>query len=306
MIKMILDCDPGHEDFFGLMLALANTDKVEIKAVSTTVAYQTVENVQKNAMKALTLLGRTDIPVAHGAAKPLIEPFGLADNWREFTGLDGTEFPEPGFEPSELAGIDLMAKTLREADEPMVIGISGPVTNVALLLAAHPELHSKIEKIVLMGGAINTGNRYPGVEYNFSIDPDAAKIIVNSGVPVVMITRDLTEQGVISSETVAKMRAIENPVAQAAADLMENYGDFSNPDVPVVWNDPEVIAYLIDPSMFAGKAYYVDVETQGQLTRGRLVVDQYDMTGKPANAELMTTLDNDKFVALILDSLAKY
>lgn len=150
MIKMILDCDPGHEDFFGLMLALANTDKVEIKAVSTTVAYQTVENVQKNAMKALTLLGRTDIPVAHGAAKPLIEPFGLADNWREFTGLDGTEFPEPGFEPSELAGIDLMAKTLREADEPMVIGISGPVTNVALLLAAHPELHSKIEKIVLI------------------------------------------------------------------------------------------------------------------------------------------------------------
>ena len=157
-----------------------------------------------------------------------------------------------------------------------------------------------------MGGAINTGNRYPGVEYNFSIDPDAAKIIVNSGVPVVMITRDLTEQGVISSETVAKMRAIENPVAQAAADLMENYGDFSNPDVPVVLNDPEVIAYLIDPSMFAGKAYYVDVETQGQLTRGRLVVDQHDMTGKPANAELMTTLDNDKFFALILDSLAKY
>ena len=262
MIKMILDCDPGHEDFFGLMLALANTDKVEIKSVSTTVAYQTVENVQKNAMKALTLLGRTDIPVAHGAAKPLIEPFGLADDWREFTGLDGTEFPEPGFEPSELAGIDLMAKTLRETDEPMVIGISGPVTNVALLLAAHPELHSKIEKIVLMGGTINTGNRYPGVEYNFSIDPDAAKIIVNSGVPVVVITRDLTEQG--------------------------------------------VIAYLIDPSMFAGKAYYVDVEAQGQLTRGRLVVDQHNMTGKPANAELMTTLDNDKFVALILDSLAKY
>ena len=121
-----------------------------------------------------------------------------------------------------------------------------------------------------------------------------------------MITRDLTEHGVISSETVAKMRAIENPVAQAAADLMENYGDFSNPDVPVVLNDPEVVAYLIDPSMFAGKAYYVDVETQGQLTRGRLVVDQHDMTGKPANAELMTTLDNDKFVALILDSLAKY
>lgn len=305
MTDIILDCDPGHEDFFGLMLALANTDKVNIKAISTTVAYQTVENVQRNAMKALTLLGRTDIPVAHGAAKPLVEPFGLADNWREFTGLDGADFPEPGFAPSELSGIELMAKTLREADAPMVIAISGPVTNVALLLAAHPELHDKIEKIVLMGGAINTGNRYPGVEYNFSIDPEAAKIVVNSGVPVVMITRDLTEQGVITAETVAKMRAVDNPVAQVAADLMDHYGDYSG-TAPVVLNDPEVIAYLIDPTMFSGVDYYVDVETQGQLTRGHLVVDQHHMTGKQSNATLMTMLDNDKFVDLILSSLTAY
>ncbi|QBO36881.1 ribonucleoside hydrolase [Periweissella cryptocerci] len=305
MKNIILDCDPGHEDFFGLMLALTSTE-INIQAISTTVAYQTPENVQKNAMKALELLGRTDIPVARGAAKPLIEPFGLADNWRDFTGLDGANFPIPSFAPSQLSGIDLMAKTLSESAEPMTIAISGPVTNVALLVAAHPELHAKIEQIVLMGGAINTGNRYPGVEYNFSIDPEAAKILLNSGLPIVMATRDMTEQGIITEATVAKMRAIDNPVAQVAADLMENYGDFSDPDTPVVLNDPEVIAYLIDPMMFTGTDYYVDVETQGQLTRGRLVVDQNDMTGNLPNAKLLTSLDNDRFVALILDSLATY
>lgn len=305
MKNIILDCDPGHEDFFGLMLALASTS-VNIKAISTTVAYQTPENVQKKAMKALELLGRTDIPVARGAAKPLIEPFGLADNWREFTGLDGANFPTPSFAPSEFAGIDLMAKTLRESTEPMTIAISGPVTNVALLVAAHPELHDKIEQIVLMGGAINTGNRYPGVEYNFSIDPEAAKMLLHSGIPVVMATRDMTEQGIITETTVGKMRAIANPVAQAAADLMENYGDFSDPDTPVVLNDPEVIAYLIDPLIFTGTDYYVDVETQGQLTRGRLVVDQHNMTDNQPNAKLLTEMDNDRFVSLILESLATY
>lgn len=305
MKNIILDCDPGHEDFFGLMLALASTS-VNIKAISTTVAYQTPENVQKNAMKALELLGRTDIPVARGAAKPLIEPFGLADNWREFTGLDGANFPTPSFAPSEFAGIDLMAKTLRESAEPMTIAISGPITNVALLVAAHPELHDKIDQIVLMGGAINTGNRYPGVEYNFSIDPEAAKMLLHSGIPVVMATRDMTEQGIITETTVAKMRALANPVAQAAADLMENYGDFSDPDTPVVLNDPEVIAYLIDPLIFTGTDYYVDVETQGQLTRGRLVVDQHNMTDNQPNAKLLTEMDNDRFVSLILESLATY
>lgn len=305
MKNIILDCDPGHEDFFGLMLALASTS-VNIKAILTTVAYQTPENVQKNAMKALELLGRTDIPVARGAAKPLIEPFGLADNWREFTGLDGANFPTPSFAPSEFAGIDLMAKTLRENAEPMTIAISGPVTNVALLVAAHPELHDKIDQIVLMGGAINTGNRYPGVEYNFSIDPEAAKMLLHSGIPIVMATRDMTEQGIITETTVAKMRALANPVAQAAADLMENYGDFSDPDTPVVLNDPEVIAYLIDPLIFTGTDYYVDVETQGQLTRGRLVVDQHNMTDNQPNAKLLTEMDNDRFVSLILESLATY
>ncbi|MDR3190048.1 MAG: nucleoside hydrolase [Lactobacillaceae bacterium] len=306
MIDLLLDCDPGHEDFFGLMLAVANSDKLNLVAVSTTVAYQTPDNVQHNAMKALQTLGRTDIPVAQGAAKPLIEPFGLADNWREFTGLDGAEFIEPTFAKSELSGIELFAQKLREATKPMVVGISGPVTNVALLLAAHPELHAKIEKIVLMGGAINTENRFPGVEYNFSIDPDAAKIIVNSGVPVVMITRDLTEQGIISHELVDQMRAVGNAVSTVSADLMENYGDFTNPAEPVVLNDPEVIAYLIDPSMFSGTDYYVDVETQGQLTRGHLVVDRHQMTGMAPNATLMTKLDNTKFTNLIIDSLKKY
>lgn len=199
-------------------------------------------------------------------------------------------------------GIDLFAQKLREATEPVTIAISGPLTNVALLLAAHPELHSKIKRIVLMGGALNTGNRRPGIEYNFSIDPDAAKMVANAGIPLVIITRDLTEQAEISREVVTRMASIDNPVAQAAAQLILNYGDYAG-QAPVVLNDPEVIAYLLQPEMFKGQTVKVDVETQGDLTRGRLVVD-YDSS--ETNALVLTTIDNDQFVNLILNSLRTY
>jgi pyrimidine-specific ribonucleoside hydrolase len=302
MKNIILDCDPGHEDFFGLLLAVANPSKVNLLAVTTTVAYQTALNVQNNAMKALTLLGRPDIPVAKGAAKPLVEPFGLADNWQDFTGLDGADFPKPAQTPSDLMSIELMAQQVRNAEGQVTIAVSGPLTNVGLFLAAFPDLHDKIAEVVVMGGALNTGNRRPGVEYNFSIDPEAAAMVLGSGVPVTLVTRDLTKRGIITPATVDAMRAINTTVAQVAADLMSYYGDFES-DEPVVLNDPEVLAYLIDPSLFSGKKMAVQVELQGAMTRGQLVADVDGMTDWPQNALVLTELDNDGFVQMILDAL---
>jgi len=299
MKKIIMDIDPGHEDFFGLMLAIANREELKLAAVVTTVAYQTPKNVLNNALKVLTLLGCKEIPVAQGASKPLVEPLVLADNWRTTTGLDGADFPTPNFEASSFTGLSLMAQVLSTSVEPVTIAVSGPLTNTALLLQQHPEVHDKIAEIVVMGGGINAWNRRPGVEYNFSIDPEAAEIVVNSGVKVTLITRDLTEQGVISNSTVTKMASLGNPVSDVAAKLMKHYGDFG---ATVVLNDPEVQAYLIKPELFKGYLANVSIDLEDGPQRGHMTVND-DLA---ANVTLMTSMDNDGFVELLLRSLRKF
>lgn len=184
-LPILLDCDPGHDDAIAIVLALASPE-LDVKAITSSAGNQTPEKTLRNVLRMLTLLNRTDIPVAGGAVKPLMRELIIADNVHGESGLDGPALPEPAFAPQNCTAVELMAKTLRESAEPVTIVSTGPQTNVALLLNSHPELHSKIARIVIMGGAMGLGNWTPAAEFNIYVDPEAAEIVFQSGIPVVM------------------------------------------------------------------------------------------------------------------------
>ena len=172
-LPILLDCDPGHDDAIAIVLALASPE-LDVKAITSSAGNQTPEKTLRNVLRMLTLLNRTDIPVAGGAVKPLMRELIIADNVHGESGLDGPALPEPTFAPQNCTAVELMAKTLRESAEPVTIVSTGPQTNVALLLNSHPELHSKIARIVIMGGAMGLGNWTPAAEFNIYVDPEAA------------------------------------------------------------------------------------------------------------------------------------
>ncbi|MFO6427386.1 nucleoside hydrolase [Escherichia coli] len=178
-LPILLDCDPGHDDAIAIVLALASPelDAKQLRLPPETGRQKTLRNV----LRMLTLLNRTDIPVAGGAVKPLIVELIIADNVHGESGLDGPALPEPTFAPQNCTAVELMAKTLRESAEPVTIVSTGPQTNVALLLNSHPELHSKIARIVIMGGAMGLGNWTPAAaEFNIYVDPEAAKVSIRN------------------------------------------------------------------------------------------------------------------------------
>ena len=202
-IPVIIDCDPGHDDAMALLLALASPE-LELSAVTTVAGNQTLEKVTANAIRVLDVAGETDIPVAAGAERPLIHPARAAGEVHGETGLDGPDLPPPSREPEPLHAVELIASKLRE--QPHTLIPVGPLTNIALLLALHPELHDRIERIVVMGGAYGLGNVTPSAEFNLWVDPEAAHRVFSSGLNVTMVGLDVTHRAMLSAAKADALR----------------------------------------------------------------------------------------------------
>ncbi|WP_421158835.1 pyrimidine-specific ribonucleoside hydrolase RihA [Aeromonas dhakensis] len=308
-LPVILDCDPGHDDAIALILALASPE-LKVLAVTTSAGNQTPDKTLNNALRILTLLGRDDIPVAAGAPKPLARELIIADNVHGESGLDGPKLPDPAFSPVAMTALELMAKCLRESPEPVTLVPTGPLTNIALLLAAHPELKQKIARIVLMGGAAGAGNWTPAAEFNIYVDPEAADMVFKSGLPITMCGLDVTHQAQVMDEDIERVRAITNPVAQCVAGLLDFFMIYHRDPkwgfsgAPL--HDPCTIAWLLAPALFHGVECRVDIETGGTHTSGMTVVDRYGLTGKPANALVLLGLDRAGFIDLLVTRLRAF
>ncbi|WP_421285158.1 pyrimidine-specific ribonucleoside hydrolase RihA [Aeromonas veronii] len=308
-LPVILDCDPGHDDAIALILALASPE-LKVLAVTTSAGNQTPDKTLNNALRILTLLGRDDIPVAAGAPKPLARELIIADNVHGESGLDGPKLPDPAFAPQAMTGIELMARCLRESPEPVTLVPTGPLTNVALLLAAHPELKSKIARIVLMGGAAGAGNWTPAAEFNIYVDPEAADMVFKSGIPITMCGLDVTHEAQVMDEDIERVRAITNPVAQCVAGLLDFFMIYHRDPkwgfAGAPLHDPCTIAWLLNPALFHGVECRVDIETRGEHTVGMTVVDRYGLSGKPANALVLLGLDRAGFIDLLVERLRAF
>ncbi|MCS7488923.1 pyrimidine-specific ribonucleoside hydrolase RihA [Raoultella planticola] len=308
-LPIILDCDPGHDDAIAIVLALASPE-LDVKAITSSAGNQTPEKTLRNVLRMLTMLQRQDIPVAGGARKPLMRELIIADNVHGESGLDGPALPEPDFAPQSVTAVELMAKTLRESPQPVTIVATGPQTNVALLLNSHPELHDKIARIVMMGGAMVLGNWQPAAEFNIYVDPEAAEIVFQSGIPVVMAGLDVTHRAQIHGLDIERFRQLGNPVATIVAELLDFFMEYHK---DAKWgftgaplHDPCTIAWLLKPELFTSVERWVGVETQGKYTQGMTVVDYYFLTGNQPNTTVLLDVDRDGFVDLLAERLAFY
>jgi purine nucleosidase len=306
--KIIIDTDPGQDDAVAILLALASPelDVVGITAVAGNVPLALTE---KNVRKICELAGRTDIKVFAGAARPLVRPLVTAEYVHGKTGLDGPDLPEPAMALQTQHGVDFIVEAiLTNKDGAITLCALGPLTNIALALIREPKIAPKIREIILMGGGFFAGgNVTPVAEFNIYVDPHAAEAVFTSGIPIVMMPLDVTHKALTTRARVARFRAIKTKVGDATADLLDfferfdeqKYGTDGGP-----LHDPCVIAYLIKPGLFKGRSCNVTVETTSELTMGMTVVDWWNVTARPANAQIMHEIDADGFFELLTTKIA--
>ena len=303
---VILDVDPGHDDAVAIMLA-CGASGLDLLALTTVAGNVPLEKTTRNALRILSLVGHTDVPVAAGASSPLHRPLRTAEDIHGESGLDGPEIPDPSFEPNERSAIELIADTLKETPEPVTLIPTGPLTNVATFLREHPELKDRIARISLMGGSIGLGNTTPAAEFNVYVDPEAAREVFESGLPIIMSGLDVTHQADAGSAERQALRSLGR-VGGVVAELLEFFAatyerTFGFKTSPL--HDPVAVAAVMGPSLLRTRPMRVDVECESELTRGETVCDFYGVTGKPPNAEVGVALDREGFFDLLYRTLGR-
>jgi inosine-uridine nucleoside N-ribohydrolase len=304
MTDIILDCDPGHDDAIALLLALASPE-VRLLGVTTVAGNQTLEKTTANAIRVLDHVGRGDISVAVGAERPLVRERHVAADVHGESGLDGPELPPPSREPDVLPAIEWMAATIASNLDPVTLVPTGPLTNVALLLAAYPETASRIERIVLMGGSFTDGNITPAAEFNIWADPEAAHRVFSSGIDVTMVGLDVTHKALMTP-THAERLAVAGKAGKLVADL---YGFFSAFHATAYgWNgapihDAVALAHVIDGSLLTTAHLGVVIDTGPEPSRGRTHVDIRGDRWQP-NCHVAVDIDAERFLGLLVERIS--
>jgi inosine-uridine nucleoside N-ribohydrolase len=304
---VLLDCDPGHDDAVAILLA-AGDDAIDVRAITAVAGNCPLELATLNARRVAALAGLDGVPIAAGAAGPLQGELVTAPDIHGETGLDGYELTTGEAPLDPRTALELMAATLEAAPEPITLVPTGPLTNVAQLLSERPDLHGRIREIVLMGGGTARGNVTPLAEFNVFVDPEAAAIVFESGVPLTMIGLNLTHQALATAEVLERVRALPGEPARAVAGWMAFFGgryeavhgEFAPPV-----HDPCTVALLIDPSLIRCVDSFVAVETAGRWTRGATVVDLHGRFGRPPNARVAMELDAPRFWDLVIGALER-
>lgn len=267
---IIIDTDPGIDDALAIAIALFS-EELDVRLITTVAGNVSLEHVTNNALKLLNFWGK-DVPVAKGAAHPLIEPFIDASNVHGVSGMEGYDFPEPKEELLlQEHAVNAMRRVILESREPVTLVPIAPMTNIAQLLIMYPEVKENIREIVIMGGSAGRGNKGVMSEFNVATDPEAAKIVFASGLPIVMAGLDVGWKALVYPEDSEKIKMM-GKTGEMAYCLFKRYrgGSFQT---GLKMYDSCAIAYLLQPDLFQVEETYVDVETQGQMTRGCTVVD---------------------------------
>ncbi|HZX01727.1 nucleoside hydrolase [Kribbella sp.] len=302
---LILDCDPGHDDALAILLAVADP-AVDLLAVTTVAGNQTVDKCTLNARRVLSLAGVTSVPVARGADRPLARELRIADDVHGGTGLDGPTFTgTPAVPESELSAHDLLVDILSRT--PATIVATGALTNIAQLLMESPEAAANITEIVWMGGSTGRGNIAPLAEANAYVDPEAAEVVVDSGIPFTMCGLNVTHQALVTDDVLARLERIGTPLARVCGEWMTYFAStyrkvfgFESPPL----HDPVAVARVIDPAIVHCVEANLIIETAGDWTAGATVVDLDGYTGRRPNARIAVELDREAFWDKIIGAVA--
>ena len=308
--KAIIDCDPGQDDAVALLLAFASPEDIELLAITTVGGNVPLELTQRNARMMCDIAG-SEVRVYAGCDKPMRRPLRTAEYIHGETGIDGIEVFEPETPLEEQHAVDAIIRILLDAaDASITLVPTGPLTNIGTAIRREPKIVDRIERIVLMGGAMREGgNRTPSAEFNILVDPEAADVVFRCGRPIVQMGLDVTHQVLSTKARADRIRALGNPVADATAGMIgffERYdmSKYSAPGAPL--HDPCTVAWLIRPELFTGKDCNVAIETQSELTLGHTAVDFWHVTDRPKNVHWIHDVDSDGFYDLLTERLARF
>lgn len=315
--KVVIDCDPGIDDTFALLMSIKHLD---VKGIVTVGGNTGLEYTQRNARYITELAGRTDIPVYAGYDMPMLNQLVRATSVHGNSGLGTVAIPEPKKQLEKQHGVDYLIDTFMNNDDITLITL-GPLTNVAMALAKEPRLKERIPEILCMGGSAFQGNFSATAEFNIYVDPEAAKLVFDSGIPIRMVGLNLTRQNRMHMSDVERLREIGGPVGSFAADIL-TFSVSQNGRNSLC--DACTVAWLIDPAIIKKSVkVHVDVETKGEYTRGMTVCDwreymsedpledichekQYDEFDAPLNVEVAMEFDQKRFKEVLFETIASY
>lgn len=307
--KIILDCDPGHDDAIAMLLAYGNPN-IDLLAVTTVVGNQTLPKVTRNARAVAQVAQMIGIPIAAGCPRPLIREVENAEAIHGDSGLDGPQLPEPTSIPLDPShAVDLIIELVM-SHEPGTITIvpTGGLTNIALACRKEPRIVPRVKEVVLMGGGYHTGNWSAVAEFNIKIDPEAAYIVFNEKWPVTMVGLDLTHQALATPDVVDSIRALKTKPGDFVVELLKFFGTVYKKeqgfDYPPV-HDPCAVAYVIDQTVMTTQRVPVNIELNGNLTLGMTVADFRSPPGPDCHTQVAVKLDKEKFWGLVADALKR-
>ncbi len=302
---IILDCDPGHDDAIALLLAVASPE-IELVGVTTVSGNQTLDKTTANALRVLEFAGRSDIPVYAGADRPFIRERDVAAHVHGESGLDGPDLPPPSRAAEQQHAVDYLADEIRRRNGKVTLVPTGPLTNIGLLFALHPD--ARPERIVLMGGSIGEGNRTPAAEFNIWADPEAAERVFAEGLDTTMIGLDVTHRALIKDDHTERMRSAGR-VGSMVAELMDFYARFHRSRYPDLdgspMHDPVCVAHLIDPTLLDVRDAFIEVDCSAGPSWGRTNVDwrNREHFGDP-NAKVGLDIDGERFAELVVERIS--
>lgn len=320
MRKVILDCDPGHDDAFAIMLAAKHLD---LLGVTTIGGNSQLEKVTTNALKTLEVIDMPGIPVYPGHSGPMVAPLVTAPQFHGESGMDGPVLPDPLIKAQTKHAVDFIVDTVMSTDDVTLIA-TAPLTNIAAAINREPRIVERVREISIMGGSVTFGNWTPMAEFNIFVDPEAAYRVFNSGIHVKMSGLNLTRQCFVTQKELAEIRRIKTRAGKFAVDLLEFFMDSTTKSAKLNGanlHDACAVAWLIDPSLIKSAPMHITVELKGEFTRGMTVCDYrhlrgpepeidlhraptMDFRGSRPNAEAGLELDFSGFMKLLCDTLS--
>ena len=308
--RLIIDTDPGLDDAVAILLALAASEELEVRGIVAVAGNLPLLQTERNVRRVCELAERPDVRVYAGCARPMLGPLATAERVHAETSGDRLLLPEPTMAPQVQHGVDFLIETLRSADPGTItVCALGPLTNIAMALVKAPNIAGQIQELVLMGGAgFELGNVTPAAEFNIHLDPHAAAIVFDSGIPITMIPLDVTHQVLSTPPRIAALRALGNRCGAVVAALLGSFeknrrAKFGSRARAL--HDPSVIAYLLRPTLYEGRDVNVAIEIESPLTVGMTVIDWWGVTGRSVNARFMTKVDVNGFYELLTEKLAR-
>ena len=300
-LPIFLDTDPGIDDAAAIAAAIF-APELDLQLMTTVAGNVSVEKTTRNALQLLHFWN-ADIPLAQGAAAPLVRPLRDAASVHGESGMEGYDFVEHNRQPLAKPAFQAIRDALMLAPEPVTLVAIGPLTNIALLLTQYPECRFNIRRLVIMGGSAGRGNFTPNAEFNIAIDPEAAALVFRSGLDIVIWGLDVTNQAMLTPEYLASLPAL-NKTGNMLHALFSHYRSGSMQS-GLRMHDLCAIAWLVRPELFTLQSCFVAVETQGQYTAGTTVVDIEGRLGQPANAQVALGLDVAGFQTWVAEVLSR-